>query len=167
MQVQTLNLGAQICLSHALCLALPDFACSLAHFDKNNPLSHFEVQHRTIELYPAIRASTIPPCLSLLDLGLPPIAHHGQAHLYNRHTHQATQRSTGAQTSLSLPGSFDRLSNHMLTCVPFQGHVVTLEITSGQVYRGKLLEGTLPPIPISHSTVPVPCPSASLLSGPD
>lgn len=23
----------------------------------------------------------------------------------------------------------------------FQGHVVTLEITSGQVYRGKLLEG--------------------------
>lgn len=25
-----------------------------------------------------------------------------------------------------------------------QGHVVTLEITSGQVYRGKLLEGALP-----------------------
>ncbi len=25
-----------------------------------------------------------------------------------------------------------------------QGHVVTLEITSGQVYRGKLLEGVLP-----------------------
>ena len=25
----------------------------------------------------------------------------------------------------------------------YQGHVITLEITSGQVYRGKLLEGTL------------------------
>lgn len=25
-----------------------------------------------------------------------------------------------------------------------QGHIVTLEITSGQTYRGKLLEGTLP-----------------------
>jgi hypothetical protein len=27
----------------------------------------------------------------------------------------------------------------------FQGHIVTLEITSGQTYRGKLLDGTLLP----------------------
>lgn len=33
----------------------------------------------------------------------------------------------------------------LLTLCAFQGHVVTLEITSGQVYRGKLIEGTLPP----------------------
>ena len=26
-----------------------------------------------------------------------------------------------------------------------QGHIVTLEITSGTTYRGKLLEGTYPP----------------------
>ena len=32
---------------------------------------------------------------------------------------------------------------HILTLFFFQGHVVTLEITSGQVYRGKLLEGCL------------------------
>lgn len=30
----------------------------------------------------------------------------------------------------------------VLTLEPLQGHVVTLEITSGQVYRGKLLEGS-------------------------
>lgn len=30
----------------------------------------------------------------------------------------------------------------ILTRLNMQGHVVTLEITSGQVYRGKLLEGT-------------------------
>jgi hypothetical protein len=29
----------------------------------------------------------------------------------------------------------------MLTFRASQGHVVTLEITSGQVYRGKLIEG--------------------------
>jgi small nuclear ribonucleoprotein (snRNP)-like protein len=27
-----------------------------------------------------------------------------------------------------------------------QGHIVTLEITSGEVYRGKLIEGVLPQI---------------------
>ncbi|KAI2049923.1 small nuclear ribonucleoprotein Sm D3 [Ophidiomyces ophidiicola] len=31
-----------------------------------------------------------------------------------------------------------------------QGHVVTLEITSGQVYRGKLLEGAHPTSFFSH-----------------
>lgn len=31
-----------------------------------------------------------------------------------------------------------------LTSSILQGHVITLEITSGQVYRGKLLEGTIP-----------------------
>jgi hypothetical protein len=31
---------------------------------------------------------------------------------------------------------------HAYTDIRMQGHVVTLEITSGQVYRGKLLEGT-------------------------
>lgn len=31
-----------------------------------------------------------------------------------------------------------------------QGHVVTLEITSGVVYRGKLLEGMSPSIPPSY-----------------
>jgi small nuclear ribonucleoprotein D3 len=25
-----------------------------------------------------------------------------------------------------------------------QGHIVTVELTNGQVYRGKLVEGTLP-----------------------
>jgi len=40
------------------------------------------------------------------------------------------------------PRSLTRMRppNHSL----LQGHVITLEITSGQVYRGKLLEGTLP-----------------------
>jgi hypothetical protein len=34
-----------------------------------------------------------------------------------------------------------------------QGHVVTLEITSGQVYRGKLLEGmSLPQYPRPQSS---------------
>lgn len=32
----------------------------------------------------------------------------------------------------------------LLTSCAFQGHVVTLEITSGQVYRGKLIEGAFP-----------------------
>src|SRR5438034_2468235 len=32
-------------------------------------------------------------------------------------------------------------ANHAFTSAHAQGHVVTLEITSGQVYRGKLLEG--------------------------
>jgi len=31
--------------------------------------------------------------------------------------------------------------NHKLTISRMQGHVVTIEITSGQVYRGRLLEG--------------------------
>lgn len=33
-----------------------------------------------------------------------------------------------------------------------QGHVVTLEITSGVVYRGKLLEGSFSPL--LHGTYP-------------
>jgi hypothetical protein len=32
-------------------------------------------------------------------------------------------------------------ANHAFASAHAQGHVVTLEITSGQVYRGKLLEG--------------------------
>lgn len=35
-----------------------------------------------------------------------------------------------------------------LTLFFLQGHVITLEITSGQVYRGKLLEGLSRPTPI-------------------
>lgn len=41
----------------------------------------------------------------------------------------------------------------MLTLVFLQGHVVTLEITSGQVYRGKLLEGS-PHTPQHHPPQP-------------
>ncbi len=37
----------------------------------------------------------------------------------------------------SLSACTSGVTNH------FQGHVVTLEITSGQVYRGKLLEGNV------------------------
>ena len=36
-----------------------------------------------------------------------------------------------------------------------QGHVITLEITSGQVYRGKLLEGTSS-LPLRSSSSPPP-----------
>lgn len=36
-----------------------------------------------------------------------------------------------------------RQEKHKLTRNSAQGHVVTLELTSGQVYRGKLLEGIL------------------------
>lgn len=37
-----------------------------------------------------------------------------------------------------------------------QGHVVTLEITSGQVYRGKLLEGADYPISLLLDTAHFP-----------
>ena len=40
-----------------------------------------------------------------------------------------------------------------------QGHVVTLEITTGQTYRGKLLEGAYDPSPPSQSL----CSSSNLL----
>lgn len=30
-----------------------------------------------------------------------------------------------------------------------QGHIVTLEITSGEVYRGKLIEGPIPTLSIT------------------
>jgi hypothetical protein len=47
----------------------------------------------------------------------------------------------------------------MLTLELSQGHVVTLEITSGQVYRGRLLEGSfsqprsqLPPLSYEQGT---------------
>ena len=32
-----------------------------------------------------------------------------------------------------------------------QGHIVTVELTNGQVYRGKLIEGTLPKLPPNFS----------------
>lgn len=36
-----------------------------------------------------------------------------------------------------------------------QGHIVTLEITSGQTYRGRLLEGQYYPFPLQmHHSVP-------------
>ncbi|KPM38262.1 hypothetical protein AK830_g8318 [Neonectria ditissima] len=40
------------------------------------------------------------------------------------------------------PPPFARQANQALP--PPQGHIVTLEITSGQTYRGKLLDGTYP-----------------------
>jgi len=57
-----------------------------------------------------------------------------------------------------------------------QGHIVTVELTNGQVYRGKLLEGTIQnkipsPQPAKSPFYPIcatlPCPlSASLSSAP-
>lgn len=43
--------------------------------------------------------------------------------------------------SLNPPLALLRKARIMLTLFSSQGHVITLEITSGQVYRGKLLEG--------------------------
>jgi hypothetical protein len=42
---------------------------------------------------------------------------------------------------------FPPCTNTLLIILMLQGHVVTLEITSGQVYRGKLLEGASSIIP--------------------
>jgi small nuclear ribonucleoprotein D3 len=39
-----------------------------------------------------------------------------------------------------------------------QGHVITLEITTGQTYRGKLLEGALPAVVVSEALFPSPPP---------
>ncbi len=71
------------------------------------------------------------------------LARHGQTHLDDRDPDQAPQRSTGMPAkSRSARGS----SGSILTTTDCaQGHVVTLELTSGQVYRGKLLEGAKSP----------------------
>jgi hypothetical protein len=38
-----------------------------------------------------------------------------------------------------------------------QGHIVTVELTNGQVYRGKLVEGISPLIPVPSFVSVAPC----------
>lgn len=62
---------------------------------------------------------------------------HRNHDLHNRHSHQASQRGTGPYTFCAT-----LVQNSMKLICLVQGHIVTLEITSGQTYRGKLLDGT-------------------------
>jgi hypothetical protein len=62
---------------------------------------------------------------------------------HNRDTHQAPQR--GSRMSITTIKAAGKADNK-------QGHIITLEITSGEVYRGKLLEGTR--VPSSKSSLP-------------
>ena len=72
------------------------------------------------------------------------LGHHDE---YDRYPDQAAERGAGSSSSNpSLPFRklLQELRSYKETADSFvlQGHVVTLEITSGQVYRGKLLEGS-------------------------
>jgi len=77
------------------------------------------------------------------------LASAGRAHIirhdeHNRHPNKAAERGPG--DPIAVPRSV-LSSQSNIRCL--QNHVVTLEITSGQVYRGKLIEGTptFPPYP--------------------
>ena len=66
---------------------------------------------------------------------------------HDRYPDQAAERGAGSSSSNPSP-PFRRLLQELRSykdpanSFVLQGHVVTLEITSGQVYRGKLLEGS-------------------------
>jgi small nuclear ribonucleoprotein (snRNP)-like protein len=68
-----------------------------------------------------------------------------QNDIHNRHPNQAPQRGPGTQPPSTIPLPIPHHYHHHPAnpCAPApppQGHIVTLEITSGQTYRGKLIE---------------------------
>jgi len=59
---------------------------------------------------------------------------------YDWNTNQIAQRSSGVSPQTQHDYNTGKCRAKDLG----QNHVITLEITSGQVYRGKLIEGTIP-----------------------